>query len=103
MLNTIGTRFSDSSAATITIGAPGTGKYNLVKSISGYSDATASIAICSPSTTTVIWAGICGITQPLVLCFPDGGEPTGTENGAVKVTCSAGTYRISVTGKVSSP
>ena len=100
MLNSITGRFQDSAKGTITVGAPGTGRYNLVKSISGYSDATASIAVCSPSTTTVIWAGLSGAVTPLVMPFPEDGEPRGTENGTLYVTCSAGTYRISVTGVI---
>jgi len=100
MLNSITGRFQDSEVGTITVAAPGAGRYNLVKSISGYSDATASIHIYGASTTTVVWAGLSGAVTPLVLSFPEGAEPKTAENTALHVSASAGTYRLSVTGLI---
>jgi len=104
MLNSITGRFQSTGVGTLTIAAPGkAGQYNLVKSIAAHGTATATIAICSPSVTSVIWSGVISkreITGPLVVSFPLGGEPRGAENGAIKVTCSAGTYRLNITGVV---
>ncbi len=103
MLNAIGSRWSDSSASTITISAPGAGKYNMLKTLSAYSDATSSIHVTGASTTTILWAGLSGAVTPLVISFPDGAEPVAAENTVMKITKGAGTVRMSVTGKKSSP
>jgi hypothetical protein len=96
-------KFQDTGTSTITISAPGTGRYNRVVSLTAHSTATSTIAICSPSTTSVIWSSVVGkreVTGALVVNFPKGLGPRGTENGALKITSSAGTYRLNVTGEI---
>jgi len=103
MLNSISKRFQKTGTGTLTVAAPGAGRYNMVKSIAAYSSATASIAICSPSSTTVIWGGAVtktALANCLVHDFSEGAEPKGNENKPIYIKCSAGTYRLSVTGVV---
>jgi hypothetical protein len=88
------------TTTNVVVSAPGAGKYNLVKSISGHANATASIAICSPSTTTILWSGLCSALQPLVQVFPEGGEVEGAENSILYVTKSVAGGRVSATGVI---
>lgn len=93
-------KWQGSTTTNVVVGAPGVGRYLLVKTLSAHSAATASVAICSPSSTTEIWSGLCSALQPLVIVFPEGGEVKGTENGAIHIKKSAGAGKISATGVI---
>ncbi len=101
MLNAISKHWQGyKAAATLTIAAPGAGRYNTLQAIAAVNSATATIAICSPSTTTVIYSlknsGVGSINQS----FPIGAGVRGVENKPLYVKSSAGTYKLSATGIV---
>jgi hypothetical protein len=94
-------RWSDTqSASSITIAAPGVGRKNVLQSINITNNSAANILVQSPSGTTKwqskTFAGSGGFDKD----WGNEGGVFGTENAALIISVSAGTYTISASGVI---
>ncbi len=85
-----------SANATLTVAAPGGGKYNCLTYISVDSDAACNITITGKATWIFKLVGAGGWTAE----FPEENTMMGSENTALTIAVSAGNYNINVIGFV---
>ena len=93
-------KWADTDTSTITINAPGAGRYNILKSINVIGDSACNILVQSPSGTTVWQTELQGGGGGFDTRWADDDGIYGAENQAMLVSVSAGTYKISVTGVI---
>jgi hypothetical protein len=87
------------SGASLTFDAPGAGYYNMLTSIMAESDMDCTLTIQSPSGST-IWQATIPAGGGFTFEKGEAEALRGTENSAVVIAVSAGTYTISARGYV---
>ena len=93
-------RLQDTAAdASITFGAPGAGKYNIITGIEVESSAAATITIQSQASTNLWQTGITA-DETSFIAWNDYNAIRGAENQAVVIAVSAGNYTVNARGYV---
>lgn len=92
-------KWQDTQATTVTISAPGAGRYNILKSINVKGSTTSDITVSSPAATAIWKTSLLG-PGGFDKDWDGEGGVRGAENQALVITVSAGTYTISANGVV---
>lgn len=87
----------ETGTGTITISAPGSGKYNCLTSLDVESSGAANVVIASPSGTTIWQHGITA-DESIFKSWDEFVPLIGAENSALIITVSGGAYTINVRG-----
>jgi len=89
----------ETGTGTITISAPGAGRYNCLTSLDVESSGAANVVVASPSGTTIWQHGITA-DESVFKSWDELVPLRGAENGAVIITVSGGAYTINARGFV---